>query len=111
MTIWILAFLLLASLAGLGWRQGAIRVAFSLVGILLGALLAAPLSGAVKPILSATGVKSPVLLWLIPPLVVFVIVLAIFKVAALVVHKKVEVHYKYNAGDLRLKLWERLNHR
>ena len=111
MTIWILAFLLLASLAGLGWRQGAIRVAFSLVGILFGALLASPLSGAVKPLLSATGVKSPVLLWLLPPLIVFVIVLAIFKVVALVVHKKVEVHYKYNTGDLRLALWERLNHR
>jgi len=111
MTIWILAFLLLASLAGLGYRQGAIRVAFSLVGILLGALLASPLSGAIKPILSATGVKSPVLLWLIPPLVVFVIVLAIFKVVALVVHRKVEVYYKYNTGDLRPVLWERLNRR
>ena len=111
MTIWILAFLLLASLAGLGWRQGAIRVAFSLVGILFGALLASPLSGAVKPLVSATGVKSPVLLWLLPPLIVFVIVLAIFKVAALAVHKKVEVYYKYDAGDLRLVLWERLNGR
>ena len=111
MTIWILAFLLLASLAGLGWRQGAIRVAFSLVGILFGALLASPLSGAVKPILSATGVKSPVLLWLVPPLVVFIIVLAIFKVVALVVHKKVEVYYKYNTGNLQPVLWERLNSR
>lgn len=111
MTIWMLALLLLASLAGLGYRQGAIRVAFSLVGILLGALLAAPLSGAIKPILSATGVKSPVLLWLIPPLVVFIIVLAIFKVAALVVHQKVEVYYKYNTGNLQPVLWERLNRR
>ncbi len=111
MTIWMLALLLLASLAGLGYRQGAIRVAFSLAGILVGALLAAPLSGAIKPLLSAMGVKSPVLLWLIPPLVVFLIVLAIFKVVALVVHQKVEVHYKYNTGDLRLVLWERLNHR
>ena len=31
MTIWILSLLLLASLAGLGYRQGAIRVAASLV--------------------------------------------------------------------------------
>ena len=111
MTIWILAFVLLASLAGLGYRQGAIRVAFSLVGILLGALLAAPLSGAVKPLLSVTGVKSPVLLWLIPPLIVFVIVLAIFKVSALFVHQKVEVHYKYDTGNLQPVLWERLNRR
>ncbi len=111
MTIWILAFLLLASLAGLGYRQGAIRVAFSLVGILLGALLASPLSGAVKPLVGACGVKSPVLLWLIPPLVVFVLILAVFKVAAMVVHQKVEVYYKYNTGDLQPVLWERLNRR
>ena len=111
MTIWILAFLLLASLAGLGYRQGAIRVAFSLAGILLGALLAAPLAGAVKPIVAVCGVKSPVLLWLVPPLVVFVLILAVFKAAALVVHQKVEVYYKYNTGDLRPVLWERLNRR
>src|SRR5262249_40725841 len=27
------------------------------------------------------------------------------------VHQKVDVYYKYKAGDLRLALWERLNHR
>jgi uncharacterized membrane protein required for colicin V production len=111
MTIWILALLLLASLAGLGYRQGAIRVAFSFVGILFGALLASPLSKVVKPILVSSGVKSPVLLWLIPPLIVFVIILAVFKLAAQVVHHKVEVHYKYHAGELLPMLWERLNRR
>jgi len=44
MTIWILVVILLASLAGLGYRQGAIRVAFSLVGIFVAALLALPLA-------------------------------------------------------------------
>jgi len=111
MTIWILALLLLASLAGLGYRQGAIRVAFSFVGILLGALLASPLSRLVKPALAAIGVKSPVLLWLVPPLIVFIIILAIFKIAALFAHQKVEVYYKYHTGDLRTALWERLNRR
>ena len=111
MTIWILALLLLASLAGLGYRQGAIRVAFSLVGILLGALLASPLARLVKPPLSACGIKSPLLLWVLPLVIVFVIILAIFKVAALMVHQKVEVYYKYNTGGLRPALWERLNRR
>jgi hypothetical protein len=35
----------------------------------------------------------------------------IFKVGALVVHKKVDVHFRYHAGDLRQVLWERLNRR
>jgi hypothetical protein len=111
MTIWILAVLLLASLAGLGYRQGAIRVAFSLVGILFGAALAVPLGGLLKPVLSLVGVKSPLLLGVLAPFLVFAIILAIFKFGGLAVHKKTEVHYKYKAGDLRYALWERVHHR
>ncbi|HEY9509394.1 MAG TPA: CvpA family protein, partial [Verrucomicrobiae bacterium] len=95
MTIWIIAVLLLASLVGLGLRQGAIRVGFSLIGILLGGLLAGPIGHLLKPVFSAIGVKNPVMLWLVPPVVVFVIVLTLAKVAGLFVHKKVEVFYKY----------------
>ncbi|MEY2430195.1 MAG: hypothetical protein QOJ40_3080 [Verrucomicrobiota bacterium] len=109
--IWLLAFLLLASLAALGYRQGAIRVSFSLVGILIGALLAGWLGRFIKPILSGVGISNPILLWLLAPLLVFIAVSAIFKIVALNVHNKVDVHYKYQAGDLRLTLWERLNHR
>ena len=108
---WLLALVLLASLAGIGYRQGAIRVAFSLVGILLGALLAGPLGKLVKPLLVALGLKTPPLAWLLAPLIVFVLISVIFKVAALMVHQKVDVHFKYHAGDLRLALWERLNRR
>jgi len=108
---WLLGLVLLASLAGIGYRQGAIRVAFSLVGILLGALLAGPLGKPVKLLLVALGLKTPPLAWLLAPLVVFVVISVIFKVAALMVHKKVDVHFKYHAGDLRLALWERLSRR
>jgi hypothetical protein len=111
MTFWLLALVLLASLAGIGYRQGSIRVAFSLVGILVGALLAGPLGKVVKPLLVVLGLRTPPLAWLLAPLVVFVMISIIFKVAALVVHRKVEVHFRYHAGDLRQVLWERLNGR
>jgi hypothetical protein len=111
MTIWILTVLFLASLAGLGYRQGAIRVGFSLIGILLGGLLSAPLGHLIKPVVAAVGVKNPALLWLIPPTIIFILVLTLAKVGGLFVHKKVEVFYKYKAGELRLALWERLNQR
>src|SRR5258706_10239482 len=111
MTIWLLGLLLLASLGALGYRQGAIRVGFSLVGILIGALLAAPLGRFLKPVLMGVGVKNPMLLWLLAPLIVFIVISAAFKIAALTVHTKVDVYYKYKAGDLRLSLWERLNQR
>src|SRR6266853_4245511 len=107
MTTWLLGLVLMASLGALGYRQGATRVAMSFIGILLGAALAVPLGKMIKPLLMAVGVKNPVLLWALAPFIVFVIVSALFKIAALTVHHKVEVHYKYHAGDLRLALWER----
>lgn len=108
---WLLTFVLLASLAGIGYRQGVIRVAFSFLGILVGALLAGPLAKLVKPLLVAFGLKTPVLAWLLAPVVVFLIISIIFKVGGYMVHQKVDVHFKYHAGDLRLALWERLSRR
>lgn len=111
MTIWILAILLLASLAALGYRQGGIRVGISLIGIIFAALLALPLARVFKPILGAVGVSNPVLLWALAPFLGFVLVNALFKIGAMFAHQKVEVYYKYHAGDLRIALWERLNQR
>ena len=111
MTIWLLALLLMASLAALGLRQGAIRVGFSLIGILLGLALAGPLGKLIKPVLVSVGVKNPVLVYFLAPFIIFIAVSVLFKIAALTVHQKVDVFYKYRAGDLRLALWERLNQR
>src|SRR6476659_9696201 len=102
MTIWLLAIILLASLAGLGYRQGAIRVAFSFSGIVFGALLAAPIGHLLKPVLPALGIKNPFLVWLLPPCIIFVIILMIFKTVGLIMHRKTEVYYKYKAPELRL---------
>ncbi len=111
MTIWILALVLLASLAGLGYRQGAIRVVFSLIGIVLAALLAVPVGHILQPLLPHFGASNPVLAWALAPVLGFALVSAAFKAAAFSVHRKVEVYYKYQAGDLRLALWERMNAR
>lgn len=111
MTIWLLALLLLASLAGLGYRQGAIRVGISLIGILLGAALALPVGRLLRPLIGILGVKDPLWQWLLPPVIVFIIISLLAKAGAAVVHQKVDVFYKYRAGDLRLALWERLNQR
>ena len=111
MMIWALAVILIASVTALGWRQGAIKVAFSFMGIVLGALLAAPLGHPVSRLLGMVGVKDPLLNWALGPLVVFIIISVLAKIAAAAVHHKADVYYKYHAGDLRLALFERLNHR
>ena len=57
------------------------------------------------------GIQNPTLIWALAPLVAFIIVLILFKVAGFFVHRKVYLFYKYKAGDLRMALWERLNSR
>lgn len=111
MTIWLLTILLLTCVAALGYQQGAIRASISFFGIILAAMLA-PLGGKLfKPLLGLFGVVNPVWLWVLPPFFGFILILALVKVGGFFVHQKVDVYYKYKAGDLRLALWERLNDR
>ena len=111
MTIWILAVLLMASVSLAGWRQGAIRTAFAFGGILFAALLAAPLGRLVHPLLPHLGVANPITAWALAPIIGFIVASIPLKVAGHYVHNRVEHFYKYNAGELRQALWERLNTR
>lgn len=115
MTIWILALVLFVCLGMIGYNQGAIRVAVSLVGIIVAALLAMPLSHTVvpvlKPVLAVFGVKNPIIIWALSPVVVFAVVLTLFKAGGFTLHRKIEVYFKYKAGDLVHSLWERMNKR
>jgi hypothetical protein len=110
MTIWILAILIMTSVSLAGWRQGAIRAAFSFVGILFAALLAAPLGKLFHPLLPHLG-ASAITAWALAPVAGFIVASIPFKVAARMVHLRVEHFYKYKAGELRQALWTRLNAR
>ncbi|HUA68163.1 MAG TPA: CvpA family protein, partial [Candidatus Saccharimonadales bacterium] len=110
MTIWILALVLMAASAALGHRQGAIRAVISLAGILISALLAWPLSGLLRPLLPHIGFHNPIVVWMLPPLIVFAILLSVFKSVGFAAHRKVEVRYRYGQDELRFLLWQRLNH-
>lgn len=111
MTIWLLALIILASVAAVGYNQGAIRAGISFFGIVL-AFLLAPLAGKIfAPLMGLVGVKSPIWLWALPPLFGFILISALVKTGGFFVHQKVDVYYKYKTGDLRLALWERINAR
>ena len=111
MTIWILVSVMLLSLAALGYRQGAIRVSFSLIGIIVSALLAGPLAKYVQPMLPHVGIHDPTVIWLVSPLIVFWVLLIPFKSAGFFVHRKVEVYFKYKEDGIQLIRWNRLNAR
>ncbi len=111
MLIWILALLIFASCIALGHKLGAINAAFTFAGIVLAGLLAAPLGGLFKHALAHAGIHNETMAWAISPVVAFFVVLSLFKATGFFVHRKVAVYYKYQAGDLRLALFERLNAR
>lgn len=111
MTIWIIALLLLAAAIALGHKLGAINASFTFVGIIFGALLAGLAGKIFKPLLPHFGVENPTTIWALSPILGFFLVMILIRMAGFAVHRKVEVFYKYKAGDLRLALWERLNAR
>ena len=111
MTIWLLAVLLLTCLVLVGYSQGAIRVGISFIGIVFATLLAVPLGAVIKPALRAVGIANPILVWSLAPFIAFCLVNIGFKLAAMAVHRKIDLHYRYNVGELRLALWERINKR
>ena len=111
MTIWILVSVMLLSLAALGYRQGAIRVSFSLVGIIVSALLAGLLAKHVKPMLPHVGIHDHTVIWLLSPFIGFVILLIPFKLVGYFVHRKMELYFKYKTEGVQLIRWNRLNSR
>ena len=111
MTIWILVSVMLLSLAGLGYRQGAVRVSFSLAGIFVSVLLAGPLAKRVSPMLPHAGIHDPIIIWLLSPVVVFGVSLILFKSAGYFVHRRMELYFKYKTDGVQLIRWNRLNAR
>jgi hypothetical protein len=111
MILWIIGLVVLACVAIVGFYQGALRVAFSFLGLLLAALLASPVGSLLKPLIVILGLKNPVAVGFVAPFAAFVLVLVIFKCAALAVHKKVAAWYKYKSTDTQRMLWERMNAR
>ena len=111
MTIWILAVVLLAASIALGHKLGAINAAFTFVGIVFGGLLATTLGKVFTHLLPHLGVHTEMTVWSISPIVAFLVVLILFKMAGFFVHRKVEVYYKYKADDLQQALWARMNAR
>src|SRR5690242_11878860 len=107
MTIWLLALVLLAACMALGHKLGAIRAIITFIGIIISELLAAPLSGLIKPVLPHLGVKDPVLQWSLPVLIMFIVLIAVFKGIGQFVHHKVFVYYKHYTDDLQQGWWER----
>lgn len=111
MTIWILALIIMGSCIALGHKLGAINAAVTFLGIPVAALLSGPLSGFLAPLLPHLGVQNPFWLWVLPPFIVFIVLMMIVKSIGFAIHHKVYVHYKHYRSELEAGWWDRMNHR
>jgi hypothetical protein len=111
MTIWIAIFVACGLLAAAGLFLGAVRTSVLLLGIALGGLLAMPLSPLTKPLLVWCGVKATVWLWLLPPVLAYVLVVLVALGLSFVVYLPVAKYLKFRAPDIERALFERLNQR
>ena len=111
MFMWIIAVFLFVALGAAGYYQGALRAAFTLVGLIVAALVALPLSGVFTAILRIFSLEHPVLLAFIAPLSAYVVVLIGFKAGGLATHRQVDTYFKYKASDTLRLLYDRMNAR
>src|SRR4051794_40655146 len=109
MLIWILALVLFAIAGACGYKLGAVRFGVSLVGLILAAALAVPLGPYLKSLVPMVGLKNPLWTVVLPPIVVFLIVYAIFIGISFAVHRKVDLHFKYSADDTARFTWKRVD--
>ena len=107
--MWILAIVLIALFAVIGYGQGAIRSAISLVGLIIALMAAVPLGGVLRPMMSTIGVTNPVWVALVPSLIAFLLVYFIISGLSFFAHHKVYLMYKYKRDDADRMRWERLN--
>ena len=100
--------LCLGIVGAIGYYQGPVRVACSLLGLLFGSLLAVPLSPLTKKLLPTLGLHHPGWELFVPALIAFLIVLIAFKILGQVLHRKLSVFYKYKKDDKSYYRWARM---
>src|SRR5688572_198605 len=111
MILWLIALATLTCGGIVGFYQGALRVAGSFVGLLLAAWLASPLGAGFKSIVPVRGIKNPVAIAFVAPVIGLLVVLMIFRVAAAASQKQIAAWSKSQASDTQRLLFERMNAR
>jgi uncharacterized membrane protein required for colicin V production len=110
MIMWIAAIVLMALMISIGYRQGAIRAAFTFLGILLALVLAMPMAPLFNFIFNFIHVH-PAVPQFVTPLIAFLVVSIVMSIAGAFVFKKVDYHYRYHVSDAHRAFWERMHRR
>jgi len=111
MLIWLLFIAIFGILGVTSYWKGAVRSLVSLVGLLCALLFTPVLAPLLKPLVPKTGLTNPLWGWLLPPVVVFALLVLIFLGISFFVHHQVMLHFKRKSDDVTRLRWERLNQR
>jgi len=111
MIMWIVGLVLMAVTIVVGYRQGAIRSAFSFIGLVVAAAMAIPLGPLFGWVFPLIGFKNSLAPKFGGPIIAFFIVSFVFKAFAAFVHRKVDYHYRYNRADAERAVWEVMHRR
>lgn len=117
--IWLIAILLLAIFAGMGFLRGAIQMGISLVGLFLALALAVwlaplPLLG---PAFQTTGLNViglfifDTFLDVLHRVGVFILASLVFLIVGIVVHFRVRKHFRFKTDEATQSMFRRLNKR
>lgn len=110
MIMWIAAVVLIAMMVSIGYQQGAIRAAFTFIGILLAAIFAMPMAPLFNFIFKFVNVH-PAVPQFVTPVIAFLVISIVMSVAGAFVFKKVDYHYRYHVSDAHRAFWERMHRR
>jgi hypothetical protein len=111
MLTWVIVILVFGILGVSSYYKGAIRSLVSLAGLGVALLVSMPLAPYLVPLMPKIGLEHPVWAVVVPPAIVFLLVVIVFTGLGFFVHHKVSLHYKYATDDYTRLRWERLNHR
>jgi hypothetical protein len=111
MLTWLIVILVFGILGVSSYYKGAIRSLVSLLGLGVALMVAMPLAPYLKPLMPKIGLEHPTWGVVVPPAIVFLLVVLIFTGLGFLVHHKVAMHYKYATDDYTRLRWQRLNQR
>jgi hypothetical protein len=106
--VWLIAFVCMGLVGLAGYFSGPIRAGFSLIGLFFGAILAGPLSPLTRHLLPVFGLVHPIWQLFVPQALAFLLVVVIFIIAGGIVHRKINLHFKYKVDDRKLISFERM---
>lgn len=109
MTIWIIAAVLIGGLAALGRQIGSIRMGVSMIGAIISYVASLYLIPIVSPLMETVGLRNPITVWWLTPIVVFIGLFVLMNGLAQGVYMKVNLYFQYRAKEDAKMRFERMD--